>query len=151
MVTTPSPEANPSIDGFASRTNPPKAERRSNLPAGQAGDADEAFSADCRVFWDVVVSNPPYVAKEDWPTLSREVLAEPRLALDGGVRGLETIECLLKQAPFFIKKGGWLIVEIGAGQSVILSKRFRQNGAFKNFKFMKDLNGIDRILIAQHG
>ena len=46
-IATFSPEANPSTCGFASRTNPPKAERRSNLPAGQAGEADEVFSADC--------------------------------------------------------------------------------------------------------
>ncbi len=109
------------------------------------------FGKNKEAFWDIVVSNPPYVAKEDWPKLSREVRAEPRLALNGGVRGLETIECLLRQAPFFIKKGGWLIVEVGAGQSVILSKKLRQTGAFKNFKFMKDLNGIDRILVARHG
>jgi len=47
VVTTPSPETNPSICGFASRTNPPQAERRSNLPVRQAGNTDEAFSADC--------------------------------------------------------------------------------------------------------
>ena len=110
-----------------------------------------AFGKNKKAFWDVVVSNPPYVPVEDWGLLSREVRSEPRLALDGGVRGLETIEALLETAPFFIKKNGWLLVEIGLGQAVMLSKKLKRNAAFKNFWFEKDLNGIDRVLVAQHG
>ena len=100
-------------------------------------------------FWDVLVSNPPYVPAEDWTRLSREVRSEPRLALDGGPRGLRVIERLLEQAPVFLKPGGWLLVEIGKGQSAILRKSLKKNSLFKNLKFIKDLNGIDRVLVAQ--
>ena len=111
----------------------------------------DSFGKNKEAFWDVVVSNPPYVPVEDWELLSREVRSEPRLALDGGVRGLETIEALLEKAPFFLKKGGWLLVEIGLGQAALLSKKLKRNADFRNFWFEKDLNGIDRVLIAQHG
>ena len=110
-----------------------------------------SFGKNKEAFWDVVVSNPPYVPVEDWGLLSREVRSEPRLALDGGVRGLETIEALLGKAPFFLKKGGWLLVEIGLGQAALLSKQLKRHADFRNFWFEKDLNGIDRVLIAQHG
>ena len=108
-----------------------------------------SFGKDKEAFWDVVVANPPYVPREDWPKLSREVRSEPRLALDGGGRGLETIARLLKRAPFFIKKGGFLLIEIGNGQAEILSEKIKKDRAFKNFRFAKDLNSIDRILIVQ--
>ncbi len=108
-----------------------------------------SFGKNKRAFWDIVVSNPPYVPSEDLPKLSREVRSEPRLALDGGAKGVETIERLLKQAPFYIKKDGWLLMEIGDGQAAILSEKMKRNRSFKNFRFVKDLNGIDRIMVAQ--
>lgn len=66
---------------------------------------------------DLVVSNPPYVAEEEWPALPLSVREyEPRSALDGGPGGLRVIQRLLKEAPRLIKRGGTLLVEIGADQ-----------------------------------
>jgi release factor glutamine methyltransferase len=109
----------------------------------------DPFGKNKKAFWDIVVSNPPYVAAEDWPKLSREVRSEPRLALDGGVHGLEMIDRMLKQAPFFIKKSGWLLIEIGRGQSRFLARQLKYNKDFHHFHFVKDLNGIERVLVAQ--
>jgi release factor glutamine methyltransferase len=110
-----------------------------------------AFGKEKEAFWDVIVSNPPYVPAGELAGLSREVRSEPRLALDGGVQGLETLEAILEEAPRFLKKGGWLLMEIGRGQSKPLSKILKQGEVFGNFRFVKDLNGIDRVLIARHG
>ncbi len=99
--------------------------------------------------WDVIVSNPPYVPTEDFPTLSKEVRSEPRIALDGGVKGLKVILALLEKSPYFLKKEGWLLLEIGKGHSQILARKLFKGGIFKNFLFVKDPAGIERVLIAQ--
>lgn len=99
--------------------------------------------------WDLIVSNPPYVPREELRRLSREVRSEPRLALDGGPGGLELVRALLEKSPYFLKKDGWLLVEIGKGHSQLLAKKLLKGGIFKSFRFVKDLAGIERILIAQ--
>ena len=109
----------------------------------------EIFGTEKVAFWDLMVSNPPYVATDDWEGLSREVRSEPRLALDGGKDGLSVIEKILAEAPVFLKPGGWLLVEIGKGQSAALSKHLKNNKEFENLHFIKDLNWIDRVLVVQ--
>lgn len=99
--------------------------------------------------WDIVVSNPPYVPKEELSGLSGEVRKEPRLALDGGMGGTKVIYSLLEEAPVFLKENGWLLLEIGAGQSEILRKKVLGDKNFKNLSFAKDLTGIERVLIVQ--
>lgn len=99
-----------------------------------------------RALWDVIVSNPPYIPRRDRRSLPREVLKEPALALFGGADGLSVLEALLEAAPRYLKPGGWLLAEIGAGQSKKLSKWRRR---YASLVFEKDLNGIERILVAQ--
>lgn len=113
------------------------------------GDLFGAFGREKEAFWDIIVSNPPYVSEEDFPGLSKEVLSEPRVALDGGPRGLKVIEAILREAPRFLKKGGWLLVEIGAGQSKPLREKILKGGIFRNLRFVKDYAEIDRILVVQ--
>ena len=100
-------------------------------------------------FWDVIVSNPPYVPSKEIPGLSKEVRSEPKLALDGGSDGLTVIRALLEKAPYFLKKNGWVLVEIGKGHSQALAKRLLKGGVFKKFYFVKDSRSIERILVAQ--
>jgi release factor glutamine methyltransferase len=97
----------------------------------------------------MIVSNPPYIPKDEIKRLSREVRSEPALALEGGEKGLEIIDKILKQAPFFLKKGGWLLMEIGDGQVKVLKKQISKDTRFKSSYFVKDLNGVDRVLAAQ--
>ncbi|OGW81202.1 MAG: protein-(glutamine-N5) methyltransferase, release factor-specific [Omnitrophica bacterium RIFCSPHIGHO2_02_FULL_51_18] len=99
--------------------------------------------------WDVIVSNPPYVPEEDIPGLPREVRKEPRLALDGGHEGTRVIDSILEQAPGFLKEGGWLLMEIGAGQSEVLRENILRNKKYKNLSFIKDATGINRVLRVQ--
>ena len=65
---------------------------------------------------DLIISNPPYIASRLLPELPREVRREPRLALDGGERGLDVIERLIEQAPAKLNAGGRLILEISPEQ-----------------------------------
>ena len=108
-----------------------------------------AFGRDKKNLFDLIISNPPYVPEEDFRTLSREVLSEPRLALDGGPQGLLILEAILDQAPYFLKDNGWLLMEIGDGQAKTLAKKILKENRFLNLRFVKDLNGVDRILVAQ--
>jgi release factor glutamine methyltransferase len=108
-----------------------------------------AFGRKKQGFWDLIVSNPPYIPREDWKSLPKEVRREPRLALDGGPGGLKVIGQILKEAPEYLKDGGWLVLEIGDGQSVELRKILKKHEAFADFHFVKDLNGIDRVMVAR--
>lgn len=65
--------------------------------------------------YDLLISNPPYVEREEVLTLPVG-LYEPHLALDGGVDGLDVIEDLIRQAPNYLKEEGFLLLEIGENQ-----------------------------------
>src|SRR6266404_5729633 len=66
--------------------------------------------------FDVIVANLPYIARSDQPTLSREVLRDPEIALFAGEKGDEMIRRLIDQAPAHLEPGGLLVLEIGLGQ-----------------------------------
>ncbi|OIO39149.1 MAG: protein-(glutamine-N5) methyltransferase, release factor-specific [Candidatus Omnitrophica bacterium CG1_02_46_14] len=108
-----------------------------------------AFGKTKKGFWDLIVSNPPYVPSEDFGGLSKEVLSEPPLALNGGPQGLVVIDRILDQAPYFMKENGWLLMEIGCGQAEALADKISNDLRWKNLRFVKDLNGIERVLAAQ--
>ena len=102
-----------------------------------------------KALWDLIVSNPPYIPGPDWTRLSREVKSEPRSALLGGPEGLDLINALLEQAPAYLKPGGWLLLEMGSGQSAKIARKWAPSKNFASLRFEKDLNGIDRIVIAR--
>ena len=108
-----------------------------------------AFGKEKKAYWDMIVSNPPYVPEEDLPGLPKEGQNEPRLALNGGAKGFLVIDKILDQAPHFLKSGGWLLMEIGQGQSKLLKKKLLRSRFFGNLRVVKDFNGIDRILVIQ--
>ena len=113
-------------------------------------DLFAAFSADtAENAWDIIVSNPPYIPQGEMADLPREVREEPKLALDGGREGLDIIGRILAQAPLFLKKNGWLLMEIGLGQSGLLADKIAGDPAYKNLKFVQDHAGIDRFLTVQ--
>ena len=99
--------------------------------------------------WDVIISNPPYIPACELADLPKEVLREPKLALDGGERGLSVIKKILAQAPTHLKKGGWLLMEIGKGQSDLLRRRIGKDVRYTGLRFIKDLAGVERILVVR--
>ena len=98
--------------------------------------------------FDLIISNPPYIAEEDIKTLSAEVQKEPRLAQIGGKKGTEIIEKIISQAPQFLKKGGLLALEIGdkEGQKVL---QFFSREFWCNVMIERDLSGLDRFVFAR--
>lgn len=96
---------------------------------------------------DLVVSNPPYVAEEEWTSLPASVREyEPRLALDGGPGGLRVIRRLLTDAARLLHRGGGLLVEIGAGQGPDAAALARVAFPKAQVRIHPDLAGRDRIL-----
>ncbi|MEI7803696.1 MAG: peptide chain release factor N(5)-glutamine methyltransferase [Hyphomicrobiales bacterium] len=97
--------------------------------------------------FDIVVSNPPYVASGHIASLAREVRDyDPRLALDGGPDGLACYRVIAAKTPALLAPGGRLIVELGAGQEKAVAALFTQAGLLVPAPARKDIAGIPRAL-----
>lgn len=97
---------------------------------------------------DVVVSNPPYLSRADWEGLAPGVRDhEPARALLAGPSGLEVIERIVAEAPAFLRPGGRLVLEIGAGQSAPVLRLFGPDWA--GVACRPDLAGILRVITAR--
>ena len=95
--------------------------------------------------FEMVVSNPPYVAIGDRDSLSVEVREhEPALALFAGDDGLDLIRRLVPAAFAVLEQGGFLLMEIGYGQSDAVAELLR-NAGFARIEFVPDLQGIPRV------
>ena len=74
------------------------------------------------------------------------------MALDGGKDGFFVLREIIRQADRYLKSGGWLALEIGAGQSAGVRKMIARLGKFEVPEIIKDYSGIDRVVIARkHG
>ncbi|MBI1730657.1 peptide chain release factor N(5)-glutamine methyltransferase [Candidatus Acetothermia bacterium] len=99
--------------------------------------------------FDLVVANPPYIPTEELEGLSNEVTDhEPRLALDGGLRGTREIERLLQQVPHILKPGGFLYLEIGYNQGEAVHNLLSKSCSFSEWEVFPDLAGRDRMIRA---
>ncbi len=111
------------------------------------GSLYEALPADER--YDVIVSNPPYIAESDRPELQTEVGGfEPDAALFAGVDGLAVITGIVEGAPLRLRPGGLLALEVGLGQSEAVEALIRDTGAFQPAQTHKDWTGRPRIVTA---
>ena len=81
--------------------------------------------------FDVICSNPPYIAQEERPLLSEEVLCEPEMALFAPENGLQMYRRLADEAPGCLQPGGALLVEIGWKQKDDVSKLFAREGVME--------------------
>ena len=96
--------------------------------------------------FDLIVSNPPYIPPKEKETIQEEVSYEPDLALyTTDEKGLAFYEKIIKDAPKFLNKGGYLIFELGIGQSTSVAQLMKKAG-FENIKVLKDLANIDRVI-----
>lgn len=98
--------------------------------------------------FDIIISNPPYIARYEFQILQKEVLREPRLALDGGEDGLDFFRRICGEAPRRLMNGGYLVFEIGFGQLSAIKEIMSCSG-LKFTGSKKDFNGIDRVVAAQ--
>lgn len=99
--------------------------------------------------FDVIVSNPPYIERQEIPKLMEEVRCyEPNLALDGGEDGLEFYRRIITESKEHMESEGYLCFEIGYNQGKAVSLLMKEAG-FGKCQVIKDLAGLDRVVIGQ--
>lgn len=97
--------------------------------------------------FDIIVSNPPYIPPSEKEKIQTEVKFDPEQALfTEDEKGLEFYEKITKDAPRILNKGGYLLYELGIGQSNDVKSIMEKNG-FQNIEIIKDLAGIDRVIV----
>ena len=94
--------------------------------------------------FDIIVSNPPYIANNDPHLLVGDVRFEPQSALSAGAAGMDDIEHLCLHANKHLKKNAWLIIEHGYNQKLLVSDCFTKNG-FIQIEQKQDLSGHIRM------
>ena len=98
--------------------------------------------------FDIIVSNPPYVAADDLLLSSSDIRFEPKLALVGGSDGFAAFRAIVSQAPAYLKPGGLLCVEHGYHQGSQLRRLFHNHG-FRQIATKCDLAGLERVTLGQ--
>ncbi len=99
--------------------------------------------------FDVICSNPPYVAGGDWPRLSKTIREyEDTVALLSGPDGLDCIRRLIADSPTYLRPKGLLAFEFGAGQRPAIEDLLCAAG-YGDIRFIRDLAGLDRIASAR--
>ncbi len=94
--------------------------------------------------FDLIVSNPPYVATSDPHLLQGDLRFEPPAALASGVDGLEDIRHIISKTPLYLNPGGWLMVEHGYEQAAMARNLLREAGLVEVFS-TRDMAGIERV------
>jgi release factor glutamine methyltransferase len=99
--------------------------------------------------FDLVTCNPPYISSAKVPRMAAEISShEPRLAFDGGALGLSVLTRLFAEAPRFLRAGGALAFELGAGQGPLLRKRLHRLDWVHAVEARHDSRGEIRALLA---
>lgn len=100
--------------------------------------------------FDFIVSNPPYISKEEYDRLPLEVRGfEPESALLAGTEGTEIHREIIQGGASFLKARGWLLMEIGAGRKDRIENMLKESHLYDNIAFREDYAGIDRVAIAR--
>ncbi len=97
--------------------------------------------------FDLILSNPPYISEEDYKELEPEVLADPKISLVSGIKGMDMIELLVSEAPGYMKENGRLMFEIGYNQADLVYELTGKDKRYRSITMLKDLNDIDRVVI----
>ena len=110
---------------------------------------DDDFVKQFKNKFDVIVSNPPYIKTEDIEKLDVDVKKyDPKIALDGGADGLKDYRRIAELAPDLLRNKGYILLEVGHNQATDVKNIFKKQ-AFKYANTIKDLAGIDRVIIFQ--
>lgn len=123
----------------------------------RVGDLFDALGPECQpplaAPFDLITANPPYIPIGQRRMLGREITDhEPSISLYGGSSGLDFMARIIEDASRFLKAGGWLIMEMGLGQSDKLVTMAERCGGYGEAVISKDLAGIERALsLKRHG
>lgn len=103
-----------------------------------------------RESYDMIVSNPPYIRTEEISRLEEEVkLHDPWIALDGKEDGLYFYRQIVKESVKHIRRGGYLLLEIGYDQGEAVSGLLEEQG-YEEIQVKKDLAGLDRVVMGRY-
>lgn len=97
--------------------------------------------------FDLIISNPPYIPESEMKYTSKEVAFEPQTALLADDDGLQFYKAIIKNYTPCLKKDGYICFEVGFKQARAVAELLKEN--YRDIKTIKDLNGIDRFVIAQ--
>jgi release factor glutamine methyltransferase len=124
--------------------------------AAKAGVAEKikfrvgSLFADLYGVFDVIVSNPPYISEEEFLSLPDDVRKfEPSEALLGGAEGISLHREIIAGALPYLAAGGYLAMEIGAGQRRRLEQLLGETGSYANISCRQDYAGFDRVILAR--
>lgn len=96
-------------------------------------------------YFDLILSNPPYIIRSEIDSLQKEISFEPRIALDGGADGYDFYRCIVSDYSTKLKRGGMMAFEIGEGQfSTVKSLLEKEN--FSEIGCERDLGNIQRAV-----
>jgi release factor glutamine methyltransferase len=105
---------------------------------------DDAGAFDC------ILSNPPYLSDDEWDKAQPEIRNfEPERALRSGPDGLSCYRFLIPEAGRLLRKNGYMLLEIGRGQSAPVARLMGETGLFGPVATAKDLSGTERVIMAQ--
>lgn len=99
--------------------------------------------------FDIIVSNPPYIESNTILTLNAEVQKEPKIALDGGIDGLDFYKIIINNGFNYLKNNGKLFLEIGYNQKNKLFELISKSEYFSEPICVKDLSNNDRVIICK--
>jgi release factor glutamine methyltransferase len=108
----------------------------------------DLFPAESAAPYDYIVSNPPYIRRDDIDGLSSEVRSEPRIALDGGPDGLDLYRAIISRAHEYLASGGTLAMEVGFDQAEVVARMLADSKKYKVKQVIRDYNSIQRIVVA---
>lgn len=109
-------------------------------------DMFKQIKDDKKMIFDIIVSNPPYIETNAINTLSKEVQNEPHIALDGGEDGLEFYKIIANEGYKFLKKDGYILVEIGYNQRKNVTELFEEEKQYDTISCIKDFTENDRVI-----
>ena len=99
---------------------------------------------------DVLVCNPPYISSGKLASMPGEIADfEPQLAFDGGPFGIRILQRLIREAPRFVRPGGWLAFEVGLGQGPAVMKRLTHEAGYAELRPIPDSQGHVRAVLAR--
>lgn len=112
-------------------------------------DISDVFSVLADEKFDLIVSNPPYIAEKDLENLQPEVRDyEPLTALTDGKNGLSIVERIIKESPLFLNENGFLLMEIGFDQAEMVEPMFEKS-VWQTIEILQDFQGILRTVKAK--